>query len=140
MRATTLNRPLSDSAGVADARATTLNRPLSGSVSVTDASVTDVSSNIQGKILSDNAGFTDVDTKATDKSTSSVMGLTDEINSVIVLKNTSEPLAVSDVFDAATAKARSDVASLADAGVVRSHGYVDFSYFLEDYVGTSRSF
>ena len=34
----------------------------------------------------------------------------------------------------------SDTTSIADAGSLISQGYCDFSYFADDYVGTSRTF
>jgi len=37
-------------------------------------------------------------------------------------------------------KVPSDLASLTDAGSLRSQGYCDFTYFAEDYVGASRTF
>lgn len=51
-----------------------------------------------------------------------------------------EAMSVTESFAKASNKVASDAMGVTDSGSLRSQGYVDFSYFAEDYVGDSRTF
>ena len=51
-----------------------------------------------------------------------------------------EAMSVTENFAKAPNKVASDAMGVTDSGSLRSQGYVDFSYFAEDYVGDSRTF
>lgn len=74
-----------------------------------------------GKALSDSPRFEDQVTRAAQRGTSDVFRLSDRRAQTF-------------------GKTRTEQATLTDTGSLRSQGYCDFSYFAEDYVGTSRTF
>ncbi len=64
----------------------------------------------------------------------------DEVVEYLLIKVLSEMLAVSDTQTVVFAANKSDNAVLSSSGSLLMQDYCDITYFLEDYVGTSRTF
>jgi hypothetical protein len=56
------------------------------------------------------------------------------------VREVSDSVTVSDITLLSIGKGFADTMSLSDAGSIRMQNYCDFSYFDEDYVGTSATF
>ena len=60
--------------------------------------------------------------------------------SISLNRSFSDTVTISDVFESGQNPAEGDDASISDSGSLHSQGYCDVTYFLEDYVGISRTF
>lgn len=92
-----------------------------------------------GKSILDTGRFSDSKTFVVSKKLVDSFGSRD-----LLAKGMSRPLTdnarTADLKAFAFNKARTDAATMSDSGSLRSQGYCDFSYFSEDYVGSSRTF
>jgi hypothetical protein len=91
----------------------------------------------------DLASVSDLDTLSVSKGLSESIGLQDNMDGnveYLLIKVLSEMLAVSDTQTVVFAANKSDNAVLSSSGSFLMQDYCDITYFLEDYVGTSRTF
>ena len=116
------------------ARAVAYSRAYSDTYAVTDSEVHSV-----GKGLSETPALSEDTAFATGKSLTDTPVLTDALATGFGRPLT-DNYSVTDDDDLSVGKGLEDTASLTDAGSLRSQGYVDFTYFAEDYVGASRTF
>lgn len=58
----------------------------------------------------------------------------------VPVREVSDSVSVSDITFLSIGKGFTDTMSVSDAGSIRMQNYCDFSYFDEDYVGTSTTF
>jgi hypothetical protein len=91
------------------------------------------------KALGDTSFASDVIDFANGKSLINIANTSDK-KYVSFSKSTLDSATVSEICVNALTKTRLDLASTTDAGSLRSQGYVDFTYFAEDFVGASRTF
>lgn len=99
--------------------------------------------NIQPGQKQDSALVSDSDTLAVNKNLSESIGLQDNMDGNIeylLFKVLSEMLAVSDAQTVVFASNKLDNAVLSSSGSLLMQNYADITYFLEDYVGQSRTF
>lgn len=99
--------------------------------------------NIQPGQKQDLAVVSDSDTLSVSKSLSESIGLQDNMDGNIeylLIKVLSEMLAVSDTQTVVFAANKSDNAVLSSSGSLLMQDYCDITYFLEDYVGQTRTF
>lgn len=113
-----VSKNLADTPLVGDVHAFGLSRSLSDSWTVSDTP-----SLGPGKVLANGTGMTDEDTLSFGKGLSSQTFIAESI-----------------VFSRVFIRTPSDSTLISDAGSLRSQGYCDFTYFAEDFVGTSRTF
>ena len=92
-----------------------------------------------GKFLLETSRFSDSKTFVVSKKLADSFGSRDLLAKVMGRPLTDNARAV-DLKVFALSKARTDAATLSDSGSLRSQSYCDLSYFLEDYVGTFRTF
>lgn len=85
----------------------------------------------------------DVETLSVDKNLSETLNLLDNMDGdieYVFVKLVSELLVASDAQAVDFASNKSDNAVLSSSGILSMQDYCDITYFLEDYVGTSRTF
>jgi len=111
-------------------------RVYSDLVGVTDKLVWDST-----KALTDTSAFTDTQRQDFGKLHIDTPVVSDALAIHMLLAPFTDSTAVADIATMNAGKNfTQEEASLADTGSLRSQGYADFSYFAEDYVGTSRTF
>ena len=110
-------KPLAHSASASESHTTNLSKPLNETPAAADAIIVD-----------------------TDKPLSDSLAATEQLVKDLTKAPFSDSSSVTDDNTIAFGKVPSDLASLTDAGSLRSQGYCDFTYFAEDYVGASRTF
>lgn len=119
---TTFNRDFADTASFSDVFFQSLDKPLADSMSDADAATLAVA-----KLIADSLAMAD-----------SVVGInfTDNEDDAVAI----DDLGIDDDPEWNLGKNLSDTASTTDAGLLIMQDYCDITYFLEDYVGTSRTF
>ena len=119
---TTFNRDFADTASFSDVFSQSLNKPLADSMSDADAATLAVA-----KLIADSMAMAD-----------SVVGISfvDQENDALAI----DDLGIGDDPEWNLGKNLSDTASTTDAGLLIMQNYCDITYFLEDYVGESRTF
>lgn len=159
-QAISINKALSDIAAVADQISIGANKPIADITTISDAvsvinsfvrtyadtvNTSETLANSVGKVLSDAAVHSDTTTIAFTKFLTDVVTSSDTLvgisfgdvegDAVVV-----DALGVDDDPIVEVGKILDDSAAATDSGVVFMHDYCDITYFLEDYVGTSRTF
>lgn len=137
----TIEKALADSVTLTDvAQAFKLYiRDFSESLSAPDA----YSLDIQPGQESDSAAVSDNEILAVDKAFSEGLNLLDNMDGdieYVFIKLVSELLVASDAQAVDFASNKSDNAVLSSSGILSMQDYCDITYFLEDYVGVSRTF
>ena len=119
---TTFNRDFADTASFSDVFSQSLDKPLADSMSDADAATLAVA-----KLIADSLAMAD-----------SVVGInfTDNEDDAVAI----DDLGIDDDPEWNLGKNLSDTASTTDAGLLIMQDYCDITYFLEDYVGQSRTF
>lgn len=119
---TTFNRDFADTASFSDVFSQSLDKPLADSMSDADAATLAVA-----KLIADSMAMAD-----------SVVGITftDGEDDALAI----DDLGMDDDPEWNLGKNLSDTASTTDAGLLIMQNYCDITYFLEDYVGESRTF
>lgn len=119
---TTFNRDFADTASFSDVFSQSLDKPLADSMSDADAATLAVA-----KLIADSMAMAD-----------SVVGITftDGEDDALAI----DDLGIGDDPEWNLGKNLSDTASTTDAGLLIMQNYCDITYFLEDYVGESRTF
>jgi hypothetical protein len=137
-----VNKPLSDSTAMSDLfiLAVTFNRTFADTTSFSDATTRSVS-----KVLADSVTETDAATRAVTKLIADAVAMADSVVGINFTDAENDALAIDDLgIDDDPAwnlgKNLSDTASTTDAGLLIMQDYCDITYFLEDYVGLSRTF
>lgn len=137
-----VNKPLSDSTAMSDlfALSTTFNRDFADTASFSDAATRSVD-----KLLADSVTETDAATLAVAKLIADSLAIIDSVVGISFVDSENDALAIDDLGiddDPAIdiSKNLSDTASTTDAGLLIMQDYCDITYFLEDYVGLSRTF
>jgi hypothetical protein len=120
--------------------ATTFNRSFADTTSFSDAAMRDVE-----KLLEDSMTAADAASVAVTKLLADSLAMADSVVGINFTDNENDALAIDDLGvddDPAweLSKNLSDTASTTDAGVLIMQNYCDITYFLEDYVGESRTF
>lgn len=120
--------------------ATTFNRAFADTTSFTDAATRSV-----GKVLADSVNETDAVSLAVTKLIADSLAMADSVVGINFTDNEDDAVAIDDLGvddDPAwvLGKNLSDTASTTDAGLLIMQDYCDITYFLEDYVGQSRTF
>lgn len=138
---TAIQKSLADSVTLTDvAQAFKLFiRDFSDSVSTPDLAALDV----QPGQESDSAAVSDNETLVVDKAFSEGLNLLDNMDGdieYVFIKLVSELLVASDAQAVDFASNKSDNAVLSSSGILSMQDYCDITYFLEDYVGVSRTF
>ena len=131
-----IDKSSTDVAGAADVAARDLSK------SVSDASLlSDTSHLATGKGISDTATFSDVIywVLVFLRSPTDEVALAD-VKALALSKPSADAMSVSDSSFRRPELGKTDSVGVASSGTLRSQGYCDFSYFAEDYVGSSRSF
>lgn len=120
--ASTFNRDFADTASFSDVFSQSLDKPLADSMSDADAATLAVA-----KLIADSLAMAD-----------SVVGInfTDNEDDAVAI----DDLGIDDDPEWNLGKNLSDTASTTDAGLLIMQDYCDITYFLEDYVGLSRTF
>jgi hypothetical protein len=136
------NKALSDSAAMSDlfALSTTFNRTFADTASFSDAATRSVS-----KVLADSVTETDAATLAVAKLIADSLAIIDSVVGITFTDGEDDALAIDDLGigddpEWNLGKNLSDTASTTDAGLLIMQDYCDITYFLEDYVGLSRTF
>tara|TARA_R110000868_G_scaffold93308_1_gene258256 strand:- start:105 stop:767 length:663 start_codon:yes stop_codon:yes gene_type:complete len=116
------------------------NRAFADTASFSDATTRSVS-----KVLADSVTETDAATRAVTKLIADSLAMVDSVVSINFTDAENDALAIDDLGigdDPAwnLGKNLSDTASTTDAGLLIMQDYCDITYFLEDYVGLSRTF
>ena len=114
-------------------------RDFSDSFSTPDAYFLD----IQPGQEQDSAAVSDTETLSVDKNLSETLNLLDNMDGdieYVFVKLVSELLVASDAQAVDFASNKSDNAVLSSSGILSMQDYCDITYFLEDYVGVSRTF
>jgi hypothetical protein len=93
-----------------------------------------------GKELSDNTIFNELHHRDFGKLLVENPTLGDALSIQLTLAPFSDTANVTDTYVNGVGKNFTNTASLADTGSLRSQGYSDFTFFAEDYVGSSRNF
>lgn len=137
----TIEKAIADSVTLTDvAQAFKLYiRDFSDSFSTPDAYFLD----IQPGQEQDSAAVSDTETLSVDKNLSETLNLLDNMDGdieYVFIKLVSELLVASDAQAVDFASNKSDNAVLSSSGVLSMQDYCDITYFLEDYVGVSRTF
>lgn len=119
---TTFNRDFADTASFSDVFSQSLDKPLADSMSDADAATLAVA-----KLIADS------------------MAMADSVVSINFTDTEDDALAIDDLGmdddpEWNLGKNLSDTASTTDAGLLIMQNYCDITYFLEDYVGESRTF
>jgi hypothetical protein len=136
------NKALADSTAMSDlfALSTTFNRNFADTASFSDAATRSVD-----KLLADSVTETDAATLAVTKLIADAVAIIDSVVGISFVDQENDALAIDDLGiddDPAIdiSKNLSDTASTTDAGLLIMQDYCDITYFLEDYVGLSRTF
>ena len=137
----TIEKAIADSVTLTDvAQAFKLYiRDFSDSFSTPDAYFLD----IQPGQEQDSAAVSDTETLSVDKNLSETLNLLDNMDGdieYVFVKLVSELLVASDAQAVDFASNKSDNAVLSSSGILSMQDYCDITYFLEDYVGVSRTF
>ena len=133
-RTVTYNRAFTESNSIADLPTVNLHKFLSDSVVISD------DTSFERVLDKDNtAGVTELTVFAFGKSLSD-SGQISEQKAFSVGKVLSDSGIASESQVKSTGKVESDTATIGSSGSLISQGYCDFTYFAEDYVGTSRTF
>jgi hypothetical protein len=102
-----------------------------------------------GKVLQDASSTGDDQTMAFHKFIDEAAGVTDDLDGeatadddqeMTFTKVRSDLATMTDLLVSGSGKGLSDTIGSSDSGSLRSQGYCAFDYFLEDYVGASRTF
>lgn len=136
------NKALSDSTALSDlfTLSTTFNRTFADTASFSDAATRSVS-----KVLADSVTETDAATLAVAKLIADSLAIIDSVVGITFTDGEDDALAIDDLGigddpEWNLGKNLSDTASTTDAGLLIMQDYCDITYFLEDYVGLSRTF
>ena len=137
----TIEKAIADSVTLTDvAQAFKLYiRDFSEALSTPDAYFLD----IQPGQEQDSAAVSDTETLSVDKNLSETLNLLDNMDGnieYVFIKLVSELLVASDAQAVDFASNKSDNAVLSSSGILSMQDYCDITYFLEDYVGVSRTF
>jgi hypothetical protein len=140
-----VGKALSDSSGTADSAALGFGTVQSDSSSTSDQ----IDSFAIGKALQDTSSVSENQTMDFHKFIDELAGVTDDLDGeasaeddqeMTFTKVRSDLSTISDSFAYSSMSAVSDTIGSNDTGSLRSQGYCAFDYFLEDYVGASRTF
>jgi hypothetical protein len=120
--------------------ATTFNRDFADTTSFTDAATRDV-----GKLLEDSLAASDAASVAVTKLLADSLAMADSVVGITFTDGEDDALAIDDLGigddpEWNLGKNLSDTTSTTDAGLLIMQNYCDITYFLEDYVGESRTF
>lgn len=136
------SKTFADSTSFSDlvALVTAFNRTFADTASFTDSATRSVS-----KVLDDSVAETDAATRAVTKLIADSLAIVDSVVGISFVDQENDALAIDDLGvddDPAweLSKNLSDTASTTDAGLLIMQNYCDITYFLEDYVGESRTF
>jgi hypothetical protein len=136
------SKSFADSQAMSDLIALTVNfdRVFSDTTSFSDAATRSVD-----KVLADSVTETDAATRAVTKLIADSLAIIDSVVGISFVDSENDALAIDDLGiddDPAIdiSKNLSDTASTTDAGLLIMQDYCDITYFLEDYVGLSRTF
>jgi hypothetical protein len=137
-----VSKPLSDSTAMSDLfeLATTFNRDFADTTSFSDAATRSVD-----KLLEDSFTSIDAATFAVDKLITDSLAIIDSVVGISFVDEENDGLAIDDLGidddpEWNLGKNLSDTASTTDAGLLIMQDYCDITYFLEDYVGETRTF
>jgi hypothetical protein len=145
LSAQSVGKALSDSSGTADSAALGFGTVQSDSGSTSDQ----IDSFAIGKPLQDTSSVSENQTMDFHKFIDELAGVTDDLDGeasaeddqeMTFTKVRSDLSTISDSFAYSSMSAVSDTIGSNDTGSLRSQGYCAFDYFLEDYVGASRTF
>ena len=135
-------KPLDDSTAMSDlfALSTTFNRTFEDTATLTDLAALSVD-----RLLEDSFTSIDAATLAVTKLIDDSLTLVDSVVGINFTDNEDDAVAIDDLGidddpEWNLGKNLSDTASTTDAGVLIMQDYCDITYFLEDYVGQSRTF
>jgi len=129
-----VTKPVQDNFSVAETSVAAVTKVVTESPSVADTPVFDVS-----KIISDLPSVADVPTLAITKPLTDSFSVA-EAHVARYTKAVSDGMGVSESSVLEVSKAVTDSVGTTDSGTLRMQDYCDFTYFAEDYVGTSASF
>jgi hypothetical protein len=113
------------------------------------AGFTDVLIILRAKLFSDSGSFGDDHSADFHKFINEALGVTDDLDGEATAEDDQEMSFVKvrsdlatavDLFAIQQAKIKSDTIAATDGGSLLGQGYVEVGYFLEDYVGYSRTF
>jgi len=145
LAAQSVDKSLSDSSGTADSAALDF-----GTVQVDSGLTSDqIDTFAVGKSLQDTSSASENQTMGFHKFIDELAGVTDDLDGeatanddqeMTFTKVRSDLSTISDAFSYSSVSAVSDTIGHNDTGSIRSQGYCAFDYFLEDYVGASRTF
>ena len=145
LSAQSVGKALSDGSGTADSAALGFGTVQSDSSSTSDQ----IDSFAIGKALQDTSSVSENQTMDFHKFIDELAGVTDDLDGeasaeddqeMTFTKVRSDLSTISDSFAYSSMSAVSDTIGSNDTGSLRSQGYCAFDYFLEDYVGASRTF
>jgi hypothetical protein len=136
------NTSFADSQALSDLTALVVNfdRIFSDTTSFSDAATRSVD-----KVLADSVTETDAATRAVTKLIADSLAMVDSVVGITFSDGEDDALAIDDLGigddpEWNLGKNLSDTASTTDAGLLIMQDYCDITYFLEDYVGLSRTF
>jgi hypothetical protein len=145
LSAQSVGKALSDSSGTADSAGLGFGTVQSDSSSTSDQ----IDSFAIGKALQDTSSVSENQTMDFHKFIDELAGVTDDLDGeasaeddqeMTFTKVRSDLSTISDSFAYSSMSAVGDTIGPNDTGSLRSQGYCAFDYFLEDYVGASRTF
>lgn len=136
------SKSFADSQAMSDlyAAVVSFNRTFADTTSFSDAATRSV-----GKALADSVTETDAATRAVTKLIADSLAMADSVVGITFTDGEDDALAIDDLGigddpEWNLGKNLSDTASTTDAGLLIMQDYCDITYFLEDYVGLSRTF
>ena len=138
------NKPFADSFGATDEESLQFSKALADAYGATDATL--LSPN---KFAFDSSGATDNQNMDFHKFINEITGVTDDLDGeataeddqeMTFVKVRSDLAVIVDAITIVSGQGIDDTIGASDSGSLLSQSYVEFGYFLEDYVGVSRNF